>query len=82
MLRRDAVLENGSLGILPVELHGEDKYIYIRLAARGRLQFIDVTVAKYRVVQESFSRLPSRYSSVLEYNLQSDKKNRHLLVWI
>jgi glycosyltransferase involved in cell wall biosynthesis len=79
MLRREAVLENGSLGILPTDLHGEDKYIYIRLAARGKLQFIDAAVAKYRVVQDSLSQAPSLQGLVLDYQLQSDKRNRHLV---
>ncbi len=79
MLRREAVLENGSLGILPTDLHGEDKYIYIRLAARGRLQFIDAVVAKYRLVQGSLSQSPSLQGFILETCLQADKKNRHLV---
>jgi glycosyltransferase involved in cell wall biosynthesis len=79
MLRREAVLENGSLGILPPDLQGEDKYIYIRLAAHGKLQFIDEVVAKYRVVQDSLSRTPSLHRDVFEYCLQSDKRNRHLV---
>jgi glycosyltransferase involved in cell wall biosynthesis len=79
MLRREAVLENGSLGILPTDLHGEDKYIYIRLAARGKLQFIDAVVAKYRLVQGSFSQSPLLQGFILETCLHADKKNRHLV---
>jgi glycosyltransferase involved in cell wall biosynthesis len=79
MLRRQAVLENGSLGILPADLRGEDKYIYVRLAAKGKLRFVDTIVAKYRVVLDSLSRAPSLQPLILEYHLRSDQKNRHLL---
>jgi cellulose synthase/poly-beta-1,6-N-acetylglucosamine synthase-like glycosyltransferase len=79
MLRRQAVLENGSLGLLPDDLSGEDKYIYVRLAARGKLRFIDMVVAQYRVVEDSLSRAPSLQPRVLDYHLRSDQKNRPLL---
>lgn len=56
MLRRTAVLHGGCVGVLPLGLLAEDKYIYLRLAAQGRLQFIDKTVAQYRLAQGSLSR--------------------------
>jgi glycosyltransferase involved in cell wall biosynthesis len=79
MLRRSAVLNGGSLGILPTDLKGEDKYIYLRLASSGKLHFENVIVAKYRMVQESMSRAPSMSRSVLEYNINSDERNMCLL---
>lgn len=79
MLRRTAVLNGGSLGILPTDLKGEDKYIYLRLASSGKLRFENVIVAKYRMVQDSMSRTPSMSRAVLEYNVSSDKRNMYLL---
>lgn len=79
MMRREAVLEGGSLGRLPVDLKGEDRYIYIRLASRGKLRFLDVVVAKYRTLQDSLSQPSSPSSFVTEYFVQGDKSNRNLL---
>jgi alpha-1,3-rhamnosyltransferase len=79
MLRRTAVLDGGSLGILPTDLKGEDKYIYLRLASCGKLRFENVIVAKYRSVQESLSRAPSMSRAVFEYLVHSDKTNMYLL---
>jgi len=79
MLRKKAVLESGSLGILPVDLKAEDRYIYIRLASRKKLRFVNAVVAKYRAVQDSMSRHPSQYSFIVGHIAQSDKRNRHLL---
>ena len=50
ILRRGAVLENGSLGLLQTDLIAEDVYIYLRLAARGKLRYVNAVVAKYRMV--------------------------------
>lgn len=79
MLRRTAVLNGGSLGILPTDLKGEDKYIYLRLASRGKLRFENVIVAKHRMVQDSMSRGPARSRAVLEYLAHSDQRNMYLL---
>ena len=79
MLRRTAVLNGGSLGTLPADLKGEDKYIYLRLASSGKLRFENVIVAKYRMVQDSMSRAPSMSRAVLEYNINSDERNMCLL---
>jgi glycosyltransferase involved in cell wall biosynthesis len=79
MLRREAVLRNGSLGILPNDLKFEDRYIFIRLAAQGKLMFLNTVVAKYRVVENSMSR-SSSFSSIEAIGVvESDKRNRHLL---
>jgi alpha-1,3-rhamnosyltransferase len=48
ILRKDAVRENGSIGRLRRDLKIEDVYMYVRLAALGKLAFINTTVAKYR----------------------------------
>jgi glycosyltransferase involved in cell wall biosynthesis len=79
MLRRTAVLNGGSLGILPTDLKGEDKYIYLRLASCGKLRFENVIVAKYRSVQDSMSWGPSKSRAVLEYLVHSDRRNMYLL---
>ena len=79
MLRKAAVMKNGSLGLLPVGLKAEDRYIYIRMASRGKLRFLDAVVAKYRTLQDSMSKPSAPSSFVTSYFVQSDKQNRHLL---
>lgn len=82
MLRREAVLSDGSLGRLPETLKFEDRYIFIRLAALGKLAFLNTVVAKYRVVANSLSRSPS-FSQVEVHGLiDSDRRNRPLLFGI
>ena len=78
MLRKEAVLENGSLGPLPPDLHGEDRYIYIRLAAKKKLRYVNEVVAKCRFVPDSMSRPVSRKPDI-ELFAQGDRKNRQLL---
>ena len=48
IMRREAVCEGGSVGRLPSEIKIEDAYMHSRLAALGRLGFVDCVVAKYR----------------------------------
>ena len=79
MLRRKAVSAGGSIGTLPLDLKGEDKYIYIRLASLCKLMFVDAIVAKYRMVENSASRAHALRRTVAYYNIQSDTKNKHLL---
>jgi len=79
MLRRTAILEAGSLGHLPEDLHFEDRYIYIRLAAQRKLRFTNCVVAKYRVVEHSMHRSTSFAVMDRKGVLASDEKNRHLL---
>jgi glycosyltransferase involved in cell wall biosynthesis len=76
MLRRKSVLEDGSLGRLPTDLEGEDRYIYVRLASLGKLRFINEIVAKYRKSPSSMSA-PTGFSD--RYFIASDQKNKHLL---
>jgi hypothetical protein len=79
MLRRTSVLEGGSLGRLPEDLQFEDRYIYIRLAAHGKLRFTNCVVARYRIVESSMSR-SSLFAKVERQGLlRSDQKNQHLL---
>jgi glycosyltransferase involved in cell wall biosynthesis len=78
MLRKEAVLENGSLGLLPPDLKGEDRYIYIRLASQGKLCYINEVVAKWRFVPGSMSRPTSSIHDIDLY-AQGDRKNRYLL---
>jgi PST family polysaccharide transporter len=78
MLRKEAVHENGSLGILPHDLKVEDRYIYIRLASRGKLRYVNEVVAKWRFVPGSMSR-PSSNIHDIDLFAQGDRKNRHLL---
>ena len=78
MLRKEAVRENGSLGPLPPDLKWEDRYIYIRLASRGRLRYVNEVVAKCRFVPDSMSRPVSRRPDI-DVFVQCDRKNRHLL---
>jgi alpha-1,3-rhamnosyltransferase len=79
MLRREAVAERGSLGRLPADLEAEDRYIYIRLASQGKIRFLDSVVAQWRAVRNSSSRSPSRQQYVLNYIVESDKKNRSIM---
>jgi glycosyltransferase involved in cell wall biosynthesis len=79
MLRRTSVLEGGSLGRLPEDLQFEDRYIYIRLASRGKLGFLNRTVAKYRIVENSMSRSSSFAKIQRQGVLDSDSRNLNLL---
>jgi glycosyltransferase involved in cell wall biosynthesis len=79
MLRRASILEGGSLGRLPEDLKFEDRYIYIRLAAQGKLRFMNCVVAKYRIVENSLSRSPLFAKVERQGLLSSDKKNQYLL---
>jgi len=56
MIRKEAVCENGNLGRLPENMEVEDVYIYLRLAALGRLAFTDSVVAKYRRTTNGMTR--------------------------
>ena len=79
MLRKSAVLEMGSLGILPADLKAEDRYIYIRMAALGKLRFINEIVGGWRFVQGSFCRPHPKSNFMLEDTALADRKNGHLL---
>jgi cellulose synthase/poly-beta-1,6-N-acetylglucosamine synthase-like glycosyltransferase len=79
MLRREATLQGGSLGRLPEDLHGEDAYIYIRLAALGKLRFINEIVAKWRIVPGSSSNPVERNHFTRSYTLESDRRLRPML---
>jgi glycosyltransferase involved in cell wall biosynthesis len=79
LLRREATLEGGSLGPLPQDLEGEDRYIYVRLAVRNRLRFTDVVVAKWRFVPGSSSNPIDGSHPTYKYVLASDKKMRKAL---
>jgi len=78
MLRRAAVLEGGSVGRLPADLAGEDAYVYIRLAAKGRIAFVNSLFAQWRVVEGSLSTGTHRHSFTRGYTLASDRLNRTL----
>ncbi len=80
MLRRTSLLEGGSLGRLPDDLQFEDRYIYIRLAARGKLRFMNSVVARYRIVENSMSRSSLSAKIKRQGVLNSDLKNKHLLI--
>lgn len=79
MLRRAAILENGSLGKLPQGLSFEDRYILIRLAALHKLCYINSIVMKYRETANSISH--SILFSKIDRRciIASDKYNRRLL---
>jgi len=78
MLRKNAVLEGGSLGKLPLDLHSEDIYIFTRLASLGKLRYSGSVVAKYRIAVPG--GMNWTYSSRhLEQFIKSYEKNRHLL---
>lgn len=79
MLRKTSVLEGGSLGRLPDDILYEDRYIYVRLAARGKLRFIDRVVAKYRILDNSQCRSPEFSKVAYPGLLRSDQRNIHLL---
>jgi len=76
MLRRGAVLRDGSLGILPENLKAEDRYAYIRLAAQGKLGFTGDVVAKYRLISGSLSRPVSDRTFNLKNCIEADGMNR------
>jgi glycosyltransferase involved in cell wall biosynthesis len=76
MLRKSAILPGGSLGTLPSDLTGEDRYIYVRLALQNKLGYLDENVAKSRDVANSASRSPHRQKYVLSYMVDSDRRNR------
>jgi|GEM_PF-1676058 glycosyltransferase involved in cell wall biosynthesis len=79
MIRRRAVLKDGSLGYLPQDLKFEDRYIYIRLAALHKLCYVDSIVMKYREVANSMSR-GCGFSEINSRGvLTSDRYNRVLL---
>jgi alpha-1,3-rhamnosyltransferase len=79
MLRRKATFRDGSLGRLPEDLKGEDAYIYIRLAALGKLTFINEVVAKWRFVPGSSSNPVQRNDFTRRYTMESDRRNRSLV---
>jgi glycosyltransferase involved in cell wall biosynthesis len=79
MLRREAILQGGSLGRLPEDLHGEDAYIYIRLAALRKLRFINRIVAKWRFVPGSSSNPIQRNQFNRRYTMESDLRLRPML---
>ena len=78
MLRREAVLEKGSLGPLPIDLRIEDLYIYIRMASRGKLRFVNSVVSKYRSGPGGLCKsLGSRV--LMEQYVQAYELNRRLV---
>ena len=79
MLRRSAVLESGSLGVLPQDLSFEDRYIHIRLAALHKLCYIDSIVMKYRETANSLCHSPEFYKIDRACVIASDNYNRRLL---
>jgi glycosyltransferase involved in cell wall biosynthesis len=79
MLRREAVLEGGSLGRLPEQLAGEDAYIHVRLGARHKIAFVNSPVAQWRFVEGSLSTGTHRQTFTRGYTLASDRLNRTLL---
>ena len=79
MIRRRAVLKNGSLGYLPQDLSFEDRYIYIRLAALHKLCYVDSIVMRYREVENSMSRCSGFSKIDSRCVLTSDRYNRRLL---
>lgn len=79
MLRREATLQEGSLGRLPEDLHGEDAYIYIRLAALRKLRFLNEIVAKWRFVPGSSSNPVQRNHFNRRYTMESDRRLRPML---
>jgi alpha-1,3-rhamnosyltransferase len=79
MLRREATLQDGSLGRLPEDIRGEDAYIYIRLAALRKLRFINEIVAKWRFVPGSSSNPVQRNHFNRRYTMESDRRLRPML---
>lgn len=56
----------------------EDWDLYLRLAARGWLRYIDVTVGRYRVHQRNVSADPARRSEILADHRRVAKRNAPL----
>jgi alpha-1,3-rhamnosyltransferase len=79
VLRRKAVLEGGSLGQLPADLRVEDIYIYIRLAALGKLRFLNAIVAKYRILPGGLNLNRKNPSVRAEQHINTFAMNMHLL---
>jgi glycosyltransferase involved in cell wall biosynthesis len=82
MLRREAIFEGGSLGLLPNDVRIEDWYIYLRMAIRGRLRYTNEVVAKYRIMQTSLSRSPSQRKSMIEGAIHVDSMFRYHLTGV
>jgi glycosyltransferase involved in cell wall biosynthesis len=79
MIRKAAVCENGSVGRLPDSLKAEDVYIYLRLAAGGKLGFTDCVVAKYRRAPGSMTKELARFDRGLQVLVTSYEMNKHLM---
>jgi glycosyltransferase involved in cell wall biosynthesis len=79
MIRRKALIEGGSIGRLPENLRIEDRYIFVRLAAQGKLGYANSIVAKYRHAVDSLSRAPAGKRYGLIGFLECDRRNSYLL---
>ena len=79
MIRKNAVCEGGTVGRLPSQLVVEDVYIYLRLAASGKLGFIDCVVAKYRNTPGSMGEDLGVFNKAIEALVDIYKMNRHLM---
>lgn len=79
LIRRTALVRGGSIGRLPEGIKIEDRYIFIRLAAQGKLRYVDSVVAKYRQTEGSLSRAPMLHVAGVAGVLECDRANRHLV---
>jgi glycosyltransferase involved in cell wall biosynthesis len=79
VIRRKALLEGGSVGRLPANIRFEDRFIFIRLAAQGKLGYVDSVIAKYRSTEGSLSRARTLHSAGVAAVLECDRSNRDLL---
>lgn len=79
LIRKTAVCENGSVGRLPDGLKAEDVYIYLRLAALGKLGFMNCVVAKYRRAPGSMTKEFARFNQGLQVLVMSYEMNKHLM---
>lgn len=78
-LRRSAVCESGSVGRIGPPLRVEDVFIYVRLAAKGRLGFADSVVAKYRSTPGSLGGQLSTSKDLINGFVITHEMNKPLL---
>jgi alpha-1,3-rhamnosyltransferase len=79
MIRKNAVTDSGSLGRFPVGLKAEDQYLYLRLAALGKLAYTDCVVARYRRSPSSLAQELFRSNKLIQLAVHSYRLNRPMM---
>ncbi|MDR3413279.1 MAG: glycosyltransferase family A protein [Formivibrio sp.] len=79
LIRREALCEGGSVGRLPSEIKIEDAYMHSRLAALGRLGFVDCVVARYRNTPGGIASTICRSNELVEGFVTIYRMNMRLM---